>query len=78
MKNLQLSSLMRDYEFVKRSIENPENKEEHLAPLKQLITNFRKKWNEYRWHSYLYSLNDLWSQLDEKLFEEKLNRKYGN
>jgi hypothetical protein len=78
MKNLQLSSLMRDYDYVKRALENPENKHEHIKPLHNLILNFRKKWNDINCSKYLYSLTDIWNALDEKLFEEKLNSKYEN
>ena len=77
MKNSQLSNLMRDYDYVKRALENPENKDIHMGPLLTLITNFRKKWNDYECSRYLYSLRDIWTSVDEKLFDKKLNRKYG-
>lgn len=66
---------MRDYGYVKRALENPENKHEHIGPLHNLISNFRKKWNDYKFAPYLYELRDIWLSLDERLFAEKLENK---
>lgn len=75
MKNSQLSALMRDYDYVNRALENPENKPEHIEPLRKLIVNFRKKWSDYRFAVYLYNLQEIWKVLDERLFDEKMESK---
>jgi len=37
-------NIKEDVDFVMRAMNNPKNKDIHLKPLKNLITNFQKKW----------------------------------
>lgn len=65
---------MRDFDYVRRCIENPGNEEKHLTPLHNLIANFRKKWFEYEYNQYQHRLYDMWRELDEKLFDERIEK----
>jgi hypothetical protein len=65
---------MRDFDYVKRCIENPKNEHKHIEPLHNLIVNFGKKWFDYKYTPYLYSLQDLWRELDEKLFDVEIEK----
>lgn len=44
MKNYKITDLLRDYNFVSRVLENPNNKREHIQPLNKLIVNFNLKY----------------------------------
>ena len=44
MKNYKLSDLLRDYDFVTRVLENPNNKRKHIIPINKLIVNFNLKY----------------------------------
>jgi hypothetical protein len=44
MKSYKLSDLLRDYDFVTRVLENPDNKREHIIPINKLIVNFNLKY----------------------------------
>lgn len=68
------SLMLRDYEYVKRVIENPDNRYKDVNPIHNLIVYFRKKWNDIKWKEYLYDLRDRWMALDERTFEEKLKK----
>lgn len=39
-----MSDLLRDYNFVSRVLENPNNKKQHIQPLNKLIVNFNLKY----------------------------------
>ncbi len=69
-----LNAMLRDYTYVKRAIQNPENNHSHSKALHEVVTIFRKKWNDYRFAMYYYSLYDFWRELDEKLFDEKIKK----
>ena len=45
MKNYKLNDLLRDYDFVTRAIENPDNKRRHISPLNRYIKNFELKYS---------------------------------
>jgi hypothetical protein len=72
MKKIELEEMLGDYDYVKRVIENKSNTLVHIAPLHNLIVNFRKKWKSIEVSSYLYDLRDRLSNLDERLFDEKI------
>lgn len=44
MKNYKITDLHRDYDFVSRVLENPNNKKQHIQPLNKLIVNFNLKY----------------------------------
>lgn len=71
----ELETFLRDYDYVKGVIENPNNRYENINSIHNLIVNFRKKWNDIKWKEYLYDLRDRWLELDERLFEEKIKIK---
>ena len=74
MKKIELEKMLGDYDYVKRVIENKSNTSVHIEPLHNLIVNFRKKWNSIEVSYYLYDLQDRWRNLDEKLFDEEIER----
>ena len=74
MKKIELEEMLRDYDYVKRVIENKSNKLDHSKAIHNLIVNFRKKWNSIDVSHYLYDLRDRWMALDELLFDEKTKK----
>jgi len=72
MKKIKLEEMLGDYDYVKRVIENKSNTLNHCSAMRNLITNFRKKWNSIEVSSYLYDLQDRCRNLDEKLFDERI------
>lgn len=70
MKNYNLSELFRDFEFVKKAIQNPENKEEHTKPLYKLVRLFE---NKHGWsNDYTMYLDSEIIKLKDKIYERKI------
>jgi len=69
MKNYKLSDLLRDYDYVIKVLENPENRRVHISGLNTYIKNFELKyshlWLKHR--EYFLSLRGNFDNLRIKL-----------